>query len=564
MTRPAADAAWARARSATVTVAWVLAAASPAAAQRGQDLRRVPAAPVGRIGSGDEDRARLEQLAGRQPTAGYLLRSASSRAEPLAADSLAATWAPVLPSLDVISNSGLPYSLNDGPLWAGRGTSVSVTGGVRARWRRYRLAVVPTAFSSENRDFALPTDPRAAPGIPASRSPFSYPWRVFGPSIDYPLRFGDGAYRRVDLGESSLYASNGPVEYGVSSESQWWGPGLRNAIVMSNNAGGFGHLFARTARPVPTRAGDVEARYVLGALRQSGFFEPAGAPSGSGTRSLSAIAATLRPAFDSNVTVGVARAVFANVEGVAGVPLHALDVLFFIGQPNALGPSDISQRPGRDQVYSLFGRWVLPEAGFESYAEWARTEFPDGLRDALVAPNHTQGFTLGLQYARPIARVGGTGRVQAEYTSVERSTTFRVRPTGSYYTSRAVIQGYTQRGQVLGAAIGPGASSQWLAADYLARGWSAGLVATRVRWDNDAFNDVERPEGAGFCKHDVSVLYGARGSVRRRFGTVAVSAIRGTRLNTFFQNFSPCFAADPDAVDTRNATLTFSFTPPAR
>jgi UDP-N-acetylglucosamine 2-epimerase len=37
------------------------------------------------------------------------------------------------------------------------------------------------------------------------------------------------------------------------------------------------------------------------------------------------------------------------------------------------------------------------------------------------------------------------------------------------YTSPRVIHGYTNRGEVIGASIGPGASSQWLAALGISR-----------------------------------------------------------------------------------------------
>ena len=126
------------------------------------------------------------------------------------------------------------------------------------------------------------------------------------------------------------------------------------------------------------------------------------------------------------------------------------------------------------------------KSGFEVYGEWARTELPASLRDLFTAPGHTQGYTLGLQWARPLRQGRDALRVQAEHTFLEQSSTFRDRPVGVYYTSRAVIQGYTHDGRVLGAAIGPGASSHWLALDYFRSSWDVGLFGEWVRWDNDA------------------------------------------------------------------------------
>ena len=549
------------------TAAALLACAAALPARRGGAqtvVRRVPSPPAP-IGDAAEARARVAQLRARGDTLdGWLLRSPSSRAARVggpADDARGDTlyWAPWVPEVTAVNNSALPFSLNDGAMWAGRGLNVSVTGGARARYRFVHLVVAPTFFSAQNQSFVLPSEARTASPIPPARSPYSYPWRVYGPSIDLPIRFGPTAYRRLELGQSALYASLGAVEAGFSNESEWWGPGVRNALVLSNNAGGVPKLFVRTARPLATRVGAVEARYLLGALATSPYFE-AEQTRGRG-RSLNAAAVTLRPAFAPTLTVGAARAVFAQTGGVANLFEHSIDVLTSTGRPNALPLRDYSQTPGKDQIYSLFARWVLPDDGFESYAEWGRTEMPKNLRDLLVSPNHSQGYTLGLQYAWPATTGALTGRVQAEVTNVAQSSTFLQRPMGSWYTSRAAVQGYTQRGQVLGAAIGPGSHSQWLAGDVFGRDWEAGLFAGRIRWDDDAYyNEPNR----GFCYHDVSLFGGARGGRRvPRVGTFTGSVTITNRLNAFFQNDGTCFQDRAERVDVLNTTLALVFTPRA-
>jgi hypothetical protein len=419
----------------------------------------------------------------------------------------------------------------------------------------------PTYVYAGNRDFPRPTDPRIAPPLPPTRDPFSYPWRVYGASIDYPLRFGPDSYQRLDLGETSLYTSHGGAEFGFTNESEWWGPGVRNALVLSNNAPGIPRLFARTARPVRTRVGTLEGRYVLGALSTSPFFETDAYPKRG--RSFNALAITLRPAVVPTLTVGLARAVYAQTtDNFGSVATHVFDVVSVIGRPNARPSTDLSQHAGRDQIYSLFARWVLPESGFESYAEWGRTELPRSVRDFLVSPNHTQGYTVGLQYAAPIRASGVTGRLQAEASNVAQSSTYAQRPTGSWYTSRAAVQGYTQRGQVIGAAIGPGGSSQWLAVDAFGASWTAGLFAGRVRWDDDAHYSAQLPNG-GFCRHDVSLLGGIRGTGRLAVGSVSASVTAANRLNTFYQNTGVCLNDAGARVDTPNTTLALTFTPRA-
>jgi hypothetical protein len=202
----------------------------------------------------------------------------------------------------------------------------------------------------------------------------------------------------------------------------------------------------------------------------------------------------------------------------------------------------------------------------ETYAEWARYEFPRSVRDLLIAPNHTQGYTMGLQWARPVSLASGSKRLKAEITSVEQSPTYRDRPVGSFYTSRRVIQGYTQRGESLGAAIGPGASSQYIGADFLAPTWSFGLFAQRVRWNEDIRSTAKFPLYQGYCIHDVSLLPGMRAYFGNRFGYISGEAIYGNRMNAFFQVQSGCIVKN-SVRDIRNRTISITigtFTPGRR
>ena len=243
---------------------------------------------------------------------------------------------------------------------------------------------------------------------------------------------------------------------------------------------------------------------------------------------------------------------------------HLFDAfLSFPGRPNDRPVSDSTQTPGPDQIYSLFGRWVFPKSGVEVYGEYSRTEFPASFRDLLEAPGHTQGYTLGLQWARAMRGGQDALRVQMEHTFLERSTTFRDRPVGTYYTSRAVPQGYTNQGRVLGAGIGPGSSSHWLALDYFGPNWEVGLFGERIRWNNDALWDVPliTPFELLWCKHDVTVRGGIRGVASTPIGRFSASLSTGKRMNVFFQHFTPCGRdEDPLALnDINNTTLELKY-----
>src|SRR6185369_13523736 len=105
---------------------------------------------------------------------------------------------------------------------------------------------------------------------------------------------------------------------------------------------------------------------------------------------------------------------------------------------------------------------------------------------------------------------GGAIRLHGEVTNLEQNTNYRYRPVGSIYTSRVVPQGYTQLGQSLGAAIGPGSSSQSVAGDYVHARWSLGIVGQRIRWNEDAHAQTPYPDFKGWCESDVSLIAGIR------------------------------------------------------
>jgi hypothetical protein len=536
----------------------------PLQAQQPRDSILRFVTPLVLVGGDPADAMRLEQLRTGAGLDGYLIRSASSLNAPLSGDGWVKV-ALIAPEFFATNNSALPFSINDGAVWAGVGTSSRTITGFRVEAGPLKLIVAPEFLNIENKYFRLRDTARfySPPIIPERQGGgFVFPWYIAPYSIDLPLRMGAKPIHRIDAGQSTAMLTARGASFGVSNENQWWGPGIRNAIVLSDNAAGFPHLFIRTARPWRNRFGSVEARLIVGGLTESKWFDTTQA---NNLRSLSAFAFTFRPNFQKNLVVGGARSVFAtNKGGWDRIPGRLFDAFAATGRPNNRPLADSSLTPGgRDQIYSLFGRWVFPDDGFETYVEWARTEWPLSLRDLLVAPNHTQGYTVGLQWTRPTTWRDARVRLQGEVTSLEQSATFRDRPLGSYYTSRRVIQGYTQLGEPLGAAIGPGASSQWLAADYLEPHWSVGIFAGRIRWNEDIHSTYGFPSYQGYCIHDVSVFPGARATAGSRFGYISADVTYGNRLNAFFQEQSGCPLGN-SVLDIRNRTIKLTlgtFTP---
>ena len=492
------------------------------------------------IGSLAADRARLRQVTGEVP----LLERP---------DSVGAGARFVLPTLVLIRNSQLPSLGNDGALWAGRGTNVSVTGG--AVFTRMvggigvRAALLPEITYAENLPFQI------LPGRSPDRSAFSSPWHLGTSSADLPLRFGDQSIRTVGLGQSALTFTAGSVAFGASTANEWWGPALRNTLVLSNNAAGIPRLFVRTAHPLGTSVGWFDARLIAGALTESPYFDR---DPTNDARSVSGLLFTFRPAVDSGLLLGLSRLVIAPVSSNGAVLGHGFDVLTRWEPVRA--PSDTlangSSAQHTDQIFSLFGRWVFPRSGLEVYGEWARTELPRSLREYLEAPQSTQAYTLGLQWARP-AGIGKRIRLQGEATYLEQTIIWPDRPTQDYYTGRAAVQGFTQRGQVLGAAIGPGSSMQFLAADWIAGVSQVGAFVSRTRTENDALYRQAFPTPT---RHDVAYAAGLRGGRVVPRLEVSGELVASRRLNYLFQNHF--LLAEPViATDVSNLSLVLRVAP---
>jgi hypothetical protein len=154
---------------------------------------------------------------------------------------------------------------------------------------------------------------------------------------------------------------------------------------------------------------------------------------------------------------------------------------------------------------------------------------------------------------QPTRTTGSYVRLQAEALYLEQSIAFADRPPPDFYAGRATAQGYTQRGQLIGAATGPGSSSQWLAADFLAKDWQAGAFFGRIRWENDAMYRIAEPR---VTKHDVTIYWGFRGGSRSAMADVLAELTIGKRLNYLFQNEAIQLGEDsPLKGDVRNITL---------
>jgi hypothetical protein len=425
-------------------------------------------------------------------------------------------------------NSTRPLADNDGLVWQGKGATLYATAGVWGTLGPVTVTLQPEYAWAQNRAFAT------LPVTSDSPSPFADPW--YGRGLDRPQRFGDGGYEQWSLGQSSVRVDLRGFAAGVTSANAWWGPGQRQAILLSNQPPGFPRAFLATGRPVDVGFGRVEFHWFWGALAESRFFDLVDT---NDTKYVTGLAFDLEIDPVPGLYLGGARLFYLDW------PTTGLDggELFLVFQGVTKVSQETPENPtgddDRDQMLSLFARWVLPASGFEVNAEWARNDHSGTVRDFLLQPEHSQGYTVGMQKAWDM-----TGRsilrARAELTHLELSKTVLARPTPTYYVHYRVHGGYTHRGQVVGAVVGPGGNGQYAGLDWFARwGTLGGFVVRHVK-DNDTYYRLVR---AGTIpnwppRNDVELTVGATGSVFLGRVTVGGTLAVGREWNRYYEELN--------------------------
>ncbi|MEX1130391.1 MAG: capsule assembly Wzi family protein [Candidatus Woykebacteria bacterium] len=379
------------------------------------------------------------------------------------------------PSLMTTYNSEMAFGQNDGALWQGRGLNSAVSFGGYLDVGPLHVSFRPVITYSQNREFELsPFD--AHPEVSAFSAPFDRRY-------DVPQRFGSDPFSRFDLGESSVELQYKGFAAGVSNKNIWTGPAVQNPILFSNNAPGFLHGFLGTYRPVTTPIGSFEGRLIWGGLRESDYFDE---DPGNDLRFINAVTLNYSPSFIPGLSIGAVRTFLLTYpeDGLDTSDFFSVAIPFtkenFYSEDSPQGNDD------GYQMISLFGRWAFPSAGFEVYGEWARNDHSRDNRDLSIHFTHARAFMFG-----GVKRLELSGNrwlvFNTEWTNIsaERGGSSEYRSAGTYYTNGTVIQGFTNRGQLMGAAIGPGSDSQ-LGKVRLYDEWGlAGLSFNRIDYQQD-------------------------------------------------------------------------------
>ncbi len=394
-------------------------------------------------------------------------------------------------------NSLHPQGLNDGAMVPSRGYETVFSAGIYAKYKFLSIQLWPEVVYAQNKSYD---------GFPADYP--DYLWAQYYRTmnlIDLPERFGVGAYSKATWGQSSIRLTFGAVSFGLSNENLWWGPGVRNALIMTNNAAGFKHLTFNTVRPVKTFLGSFEWQLIVGRLEPSGYLPPGAdktyqgkplyGPKPDDWRYLSGLLITWHPKWVPGLFLGFARTVQQYHEDMVGNLKDYFPVFMPLGLEKAGGDGELSNK--RSQLYSVFARWLWVKGHAEVYFEYGRSDYFWDNRDFKVELAHSGAFVFGFRKLIPLkAHRGQSIQVLIEFTQLAMNATTRNRNGTSWYLSSAVRAGYTQQGQLLGAGIGPGSNLQTLEVSWIKSLKMIGLRLERTAHNNDFFfsyiKDVRR------------------------------------------------------------------------
>jgi hypothetical protein len=399
-------------------------------------------------------------------------------------------------------NSHHPYNRNNGSMIPNRGYQHIISAGIYAEIGPLSIQLKPEQLYSENKDF------EGFGEGPNGHYPVIWTKRYkLWNKIDMPERFGEKSINKTLIGQSSIRLNFKGLSLGVSNENIWWGPSIRNSIMMSNHARGFKHITFNTTKPLKTKIGNFEWQLISGRLESSGYLPANSEIQYAGTniyvpkinqmghtddwRYLQGYSITYSPKWVSGMSLGFIRwvqAYSALFEGkywwMEGNPtwFPVFDNLFRKNDKYENYEAQTNEAAG------IFLRWLWKDSKAEIYGEYHFNDAKQNFRDLLLDSDHSRAVTVGLQ---KVFKINADDFLFSwEWTQMEQTASRLIRNAGSWYEHSWTMDGHTNEGEVLGASIGPGSNSHYFALNRIRDTEKLGIALEIIDQDNDFFHEA--------------------------------------------------------------------------
>ncbi len=385
-----------------------------------------------------------------------------------------------------------PFNSGEYGVIPGRGLQSFFSIGFNGNFSILNVQFQPELIIAENRSFEGFPDTFSNDVI-ASR--FLY-WNVG----DSPERFGNKAYNKFFLGQSSVSLRYKVFELGVGTRNFWWGPGQWNSLIFSNNAPGFPNISLNTTKPAKAFLGVFEGQILIGRLESSGlaptqredlnsnFFIPLN----SDWRYLNALMISYTPKWIPTLSFGYSRTYqYYNSErpnDLKGwLPIiepMAKEKLFT--NSNSVIYDDRRQ----SQQIAIFGRYRMPKAKAEVYLQFGRRDHALNWREFILNPEHARAYQVGFLKISSLPATKKSLQVRGEIThqqeSVNRNLRYDIYGRYSWHT-HGQVRGFTNYGQPMGVGIGTGSNVQTLEISLIEDWKKLGILFERLENNQDFY-----------------------------------------------------------------------------
>jgi hypothetical protein len=372
-------------------------------------------------------------------------------------DSIQLRWVPLLNKLQYVQDH--PYNWNDGAMVPAKGWQQLLRVGLHAQWKFIEIQVAPEMVLAQNQLFDELT-------IEVDNNPVTIrDYYRFYNFIELPERMGNASYNKLSWGQSYIKLHYKNWKLALSNENKWWGPTQRNALLLSNTAAGFPHVSIATEQPIESTIGKFNLEVIAGKLTNGGWAPPNSYAAFRGNalynpkedkqRIINGFNLSYQPKWVQNLTIGVEQ-MYMQYEKDMLLWQDYLPIKNVISRI----PDDGPKKPILMTAFYL--NYTMPEVKTTIYGEFGWNLPNTTFRNWFLQPDKGYASTWGIKKIFP-SKHQYYWELLGELTQVQLLTVADQFTTGvppSWYLGSSVRQGYTNDGQLLGAGVGPGGSSQ--------------------------------------------------------------------------------------------------------
>jgi len=408
----------------------------------------------------------------------------------------------ILPIDNILNyTSHHPYNRNNGAMIPNKGYQHLISAGIYLEIGPLSIQFKPELVYAENKEFD---------GFWEGH--YDYVWArkyLKWNNIDLPERFGDKSINKKTFGQSSIRLNHKGISFGISSENIWWGPSMRNSIMLSNHAQGFHHVTFNSLKPINTPIGSFEWQLVTGRLEPSGHLPPSINREYNGTllyvpkeneieeqndwRFFQGYILTYSPKWIDGLSLGLMRwsqmygAMFEGRYSWMTKEYGRIGYLPIFNNFFRSNDKVEAYESNTDQAAGIFFRWLWKDSKAELYGEFNHNDSKANLRDLLLDSDHSRAVTFGINKIFDSKKTNKSYQFMWEWTQLEQTASRIIRNAGSWYDHGRVYHGYTHYGEVLGAGIGPGSNSHYISLSSIKNNEKLGFAVEIIDQDNDFY-----------------------------------------------------------------------------